>query len=225
MSGEVPDMLGANAEILRSILSQPLPDTLDMIIWRGVTNSAQASPFERFAARLLVEAGAAGIRDIAAENDFDVIRLSTTKRFWLRCNGNDLSNEQFNVVQAVESALNRIDYADDEARRAVHGGMPEACIDENFYIAKSQQYLRNVSGAIVAIDSLQEGENNFRRMRGTSLFTLYIGLLWLMPYMQFTETAFYMYVTGELDQQRTDRQHTGIQEISDRTGDDYNSEA
>lgn len=58
-----------------------------------------------------------------------------------------------------------------------------------------------------------------------SLFTLYIGLLWLMPYMQFTETAFYMYVTGELDQQRTDRQHTGIQEISDRTGDDYNSEA
>ena len=132
MSGEVPDMLGANAEILRSILSQPLPDTLDMIIWRGVTNSAQASPFERFAARLLVEAGAAGIRDIAAENDFDVIRLSTTKRFWLRCNGNDLSNEQFNVVQAVESALNRIDYADDEARRAVHGGMPEACIDENF---------------------------------------------------------------------------------------------
>ena len=117
MSGEVPDMLGANAEILRSILSQPLPDTLDMIIWRGVTNSAQASPFERFAARLLVEAGAAGIRDIAAENDFDVIRLSTTKRFWLRCNGNDLSNEQFNVVQAVESALNRIDYADDEARR------------------------------------------------------------------------------------------------------------
>lgn len=61
MSGEVPDMLGANAEILRSILSQPLPDTLDMIIWHGVTNSAQASPFERFAARLLVEAGAAGI--------------------------------------------------------------------------------------------------------------------------------------------------------------------
>lgn len=58
-----------------------------------------------------------------------------------------------------------------------------------------------------------------------SLFTLYIGLLWLMPYMQFTETAFYMYVTGELDQQRTDRQHMGIQEISDRTGDDYNSEA
>ena len=52
MSGEVPDMLGANAEILRSILSQPLPDTLDMIIWRGITNSAQASPFERFAARL-----------------------------------------------------------------------------------------------------------------------------------------------------------------------------
>ncbi len=49
--------------------------------------------------------------------------------------------------------------------------------------------------------------------------------LLLMPYMQFTETAFYMYVTGELDQQRTDRQHTGIQEISDRTGDDYNSEA
>lgn len=43
----------------------------------------------------------------------------------------------------------------------------EACIDENLYIAKSQQYLRNVSGAIVAIDGLQEGSAQLRRMRGT----------------------------------------------------------
>ena len=61
-----------------------------------------------------------------------------------------------------------------------------------------------------------------------SIFTLYIGLLWLVPYMQFSETAFYMYVIGELDQQKQVHDRTEREEIDtliEQHKDDYNSEA
>lgn len=78
-----------------------------------------------------------------------------------------------------------------------------------------------------------------------SLFTFYIGLLWLMPYMYGSFTAFYMDVTGELAQrqERRTREMTGwmpqgLQIPGEtgnsgdnrtakehRTGDDYDSEA
>lgn len=66
-------------------------------------------------------------------------------------------------------------------------------------------------------------EASFIPLLFLSVFTLYIGLLWLIPYMQFTETAFYMYVTGELEQQRNGQQYTETEYT--RSGDDYNSEA
>lgn len=72
-----------------------------------------------------------------------------------------------------------------------------------------------------------------------SILTLYIGLLWLVPYMQFSETAFYMYVTGELDQQKQEhdrgerekieqclnRDQEETEELTKQNKDDYNSEA
>lgn len=58
-----------------------------------------------------------------------------------------------------------------------------------------------------------------------SVFTVYIGLLWLMPYMQFTETAFYLYVTGELEQQRIGAQQNINVPEDEKSGDDYNAEA
>lgn len=60
-----------------------------------------------------------------------------------------------------------------------------------------------------------------------SVFSFYLGLLWLLPYMEFTETAFYLYVTGELEQQR--REEYWMDEIAEtgyiQAGNDYNSEA
>lgn len=44
-------------------------------------------------------------------------------------------------------------------------------------------------------------ELSFVPLMFLSVFTIYIGFLWLLPYMEFTETAFYMYVTGELEEQ------------------------
>ena len=61
MGADVPNVLDANADMLQLLVNQPLPDAVDMIIWRGSTNAEQAGPFERFAARLLIEAGAARI--------------------------------------------------------------------------------------------------------------------------------------------------------------------
>ena len=72
-----------------------------------------------------------------------------------------------------------------------------------------------------------------------SILTLYIGVLWLVPYMQFSETAFYMYVTGELDQQKQAhdrgerekieqcliRDQEETEELTKQNKDDYNSEA
>lgn len=73
-----------------------------------------------------------------------------------------------------------------------------------------------------------------------SMFTIYIGFLWLLPYMEFTETAFYLYVTGELDEQKMEQERAAREEIEqrlvfvqgedaeeviERHGDDYNSEA
>ena len=72
-----------------------------------------------------------------------------------------------------------------------------------------------------------------------SILTLYIGVLWLVPYMQFSETAFYMYVTGELDQQKQahdrgerekieqclSRDQEETEELTKQKKDDYNSEA
>ncbi len=57
-------------------------------------------------------------------------------------------------------------------------------------------------------------ELSFIPLMFLSMFTIYIGFLWLLPYMGFTETAFYLYVTGELEEQRTEQER-----------DDYNSEA
>ena len=77
------------------------------------------------------------------------------------------------------------------------------------------------------------------------LVTFYIALLWVMPYMQASMTAFYMDVTGEMEKER--RKHTQemtrwtpevlgltgengnseeMQESEEhRTGDDYDAEA
>lgn len=50
-----------------------------------------------------------------------------------------------------------------------------------------------------------------------SMFTMYIALLWLLPYMYMTETVFYMDILGELSEDQ--------QEQKNFYTDDYNAEA
>lgn len=57
-----------------------------------------------------------------------------------------------------------------------------------------------------------------------SIFTLYIALLWLLPYMNAADTAFYMDARGEFDRPDEDMEEPdGITDHS--AGDDYNAEA
>lgn len=60
-----------------------------------------------------------------------------------------------------------------------------------------------------------------------SVFTLGIGLLWLVPYMLMTSAIFYMDLRGELDGPRdvSYDDYGGVPGIPDQKQDDYNSEA
>ena len=85
---------GRIVEIFQNMQNKPLADALDEIIWRGTTNSNTASPFERFAARQLIEAGAGQIREITAEHNLDVVQLDSTGQFWMRFNRNEITGLQ-----------------------------------------------------------------------------------------------------------------------------------
>ena len=57
-----------------------------------------------------------------------------------------------------------------------------------------------------------------------SIFTLYIALLWLLPYMSAADVAFYMDACGEFDRPAEDMEEPA--RIADHpTGDDFNAEA
>ena len=99
---------GRIVEIFQNMQNKPLADALDEIIWRGTTNSNTASPFERFAARQLIEAGAGQIREITAEHNLDVVQLDSTGQFWMRFNRNEITGLQRDIVLSVEGALNRL---------------------------------------------------------------------------------------------------------------------
>ena len=65
---------------------------------------------------------------------------------------------------------------------------------------------------------------SFVPMLVLSVFTLYIALLWLIPYMNAAVTAFYMDACGEFDHPAEDMEEPD--RIADRpVGDDYNAEA
>ena len=48
MGADVPNVLDANADMLQLLVNQPLPDAVDMIIWRGSTNAEQAGLLYRY---------------------------------------------------------------------------------------------------------------------------------------------------------------------------------
>lgn len=57
-----------------------------------------------------------------------------------------------------------------------------------------------------------------------SLFTMYLALLWVIPYMYMTEVVFYMDIRGEFLQEQESEKQEDSRENTHRT-DDYNSEA
>ena len=156
---------GRIGEVILGLLDGPLPDALDALIWRGTTQQGQASGFERFAARQLVEAGAADVRAIAAEHNVTLVRLGSTSLFWLRFD-DDVSPEQRATLLAVEAALNRLWFVEWAAGAADGGtGMLHA-FDERFCAQAAQGALREISRNAGAVAQRERADNPYRTIRG-----------------------------------------------------------
>ena len=156
---------GRIGEVILDLLDGSLPDALDALIWRGTTQQGQASGFERFAARQLVEAGAADVRAIAAEHNVTLVRLGSTSLFWLRCD-DDVSPGQRATLLAVEAALNRLWFVEWAAGAADGGtGMLHA-FDERFCAQADQGALREISRNAGAVAQRERADNPYRTIRG-----------------------------------------------------------
>lgn len=98
-------------EVLAEFKEVPLPDAVDGLLFRvsmAAPGEGDVSPFERYAARLLTEAGAADLRAIAVEHPLDLRHLSLTGLYWISFDASSMSPEQRACVLRVESALNRL---------------------------------------------------------------------------------------------------------------------
>lgn len=156
---------GRIGEVILNLMDGPLPDALDALIWRGTTQQGQTSGFERFAARQLVEAGAADVRAIAAAHNVTLVRLGSTSLFWLRFD-DDVSPEQRATLLAVEAALNRLWFVEWAAGAADGGtGMLHA-FDERFCAQAAQGALREISRNAGAVAQRERADNPYRTIRG-----------------------------------------------------------
>ncbi|KFI58212.1 tetratricopeptide repeat protein [Bifidobacterium choerinum] len=99
--------LGRIFDEFMRVTREPVADAVDAIVWKGAVNAATAAPTDRFAARELIEAGAAALRPVSARESVRFIIVEGTNLFWAVFNG-DLPTEDRHVVLAIESALNRI---------------------------------------------------------------------------------------------------------------------
>lgn len=98
-------------DVLDGLLAVSYPDALDALIYRGTVgeDGHEPSPFERYAARSLEQAGATRVRVIAAAHDIELRRLGITRMFWTSFSLRELDSEERDTLLAIEAALNRLE--------------------------------------------------------------------------------------------------------------------
>ncbi len=156
-------------DVLAHILALPLPDSLDLLLARVADASEQdrsVSGFERYAAHVLSEAGAASVRPIAVHQPVPLGRLSTTGMFWVGVDPDRADPADAAVLLAVEAALNRlalIEPAFKRSRRAVDrpGHYIAACARED------DALLRTFPALAADLARGYERENPLRMVCGT----------------------------------------------------------
>ncbi len=149
-------------ETLAELTSHVFPDALDTLAWRVENEEAMgpASGFERYAAHILAEAGAARVRAIAAGCPVDVIRLNSTNLFWARFSDKGLDPKDRATLLSVEAALNRLVFV---AERLGDGG---ASADESACAQTDAAALRSVAAQAKALVTTEPQPNPLRRLRG-----------------------------------------------------------
>ncbi|KFI58965.1 putative tetratricopeptide repeat-containing domain protein [Bifidobacterium cuniculi] len=150
-----------------AIVSKPLPDAVDELIYRGMTNAQDATPFERYAARQLVEAGAAGLRPIAAQHQLGAIRLDSTHLFWLSIQ-DELDDGERTTALAVESALNRLVATEREACSQDGGLGMMATLSEGQLDAAGSATLHQWAAHARFVAEQAGRDNPWATMRGTT---------------------------------------------------------
>ncbi len=113
-----PTSAGQMKDVLTPFQHDPLPDAVDMLIFRVDTDPAAASGFERYAAWMLKCAGAERLRSVAAHTKLSLSLLNRTGLFWLTFDRNEVDEEERRVLLATESALNRLKLICDRAIQA-----------------------------------------------------------------------------------------------------------
>lgn len=121
---------GRFADFFEQVEKMPLPDAIDMVIHRGMSNGGRVTPVERALARQLVEIGAPQIRAIAANTDLGMHRLDTTGQFWINFDEEAVQGLQRDLVIAVEGAFNRAVDARNVAARLDNDVALLATLDE-----------------------------------------------------------------------------------------------
>lgn len=153
------------ADLLDELMNASYPDALDALMYRG--SSKDASPFERFAACSLEAAGAERIRAIAARKDISLRRPSSTNLFWTA--HQDVTDEELDVIQAVEGALNRLALLDRALSSQDEGSPKLSAIPENALQPMTDTILtRLVSAAIPARIRDHEDASEFFSIYGTT---------------------------------------------------------
>ncbi|NEG69794.1 hypothetical protein [Bifidobacterium choloepi] len=159
---------GRIVELFGDMAGQSLPDALDTVIWKGATAAGDRTAFERFAARQLVEAGAAQVRGIAAEHDLELVRLATTGMFWIRFDDDALEGLQRDVVLAVEAALNRLAFLDVVAGEHDNKLGLMATMDESSCYAATESFARRFAGHARFVDEQARLDNRLLGVEGAS---------------------------------------------------------
>lgn len=135
-------------EVLSEFTSIPFPDAIDGLLFRvSMANPdlpSEASGFERYAARLLSEANASSIREIAVKHPMELRYLNSSRIFWVVFDETTISTADHHRLLRVESILDRLSLTS-HAFSAERGDLPPEEIVEELCSDFDQFLLRTVA--------------------------------------------------------------------------------
>lgn len=150
---------GSISDVLATFTSQPLADAVDGLVFRvfAADNGSddEVSGFERYAARMLQQAGASDLRSISARHDVGVSRLSSTHLFWMRF-GDDVSASERSTLLSIEGCLNRLALVEMSLRGEGVSTKLAECREGRCALEDQRVLARMADSAHVLVDAGQE---------------------------------------------------------------------
>lgn len=133
-------------DVLDGLFAGQFADALDTLIYRVSVDKFghETTGFERYAARILKQAGAERVRGICSLTEVSVFPLISTGLAWIRFEKDDLSAEDRATLLSVEAALNRLclirSYISQFDPLAVQGYSIEKCAGIDWHVCMDITY-------------------------------------------------------------------------------------